>query len=49
MGDSDWSREEVEAIVSDHFHMLTLELSGQAYNKQVGTQTRPSGAASPTL
>ena len=28
-----WSREEVEATVSDYFHMLTLELSGQQYNK----------------
>jgi hypothetical protein len=29
----DWSREEVEAIVADYLHMLTLELSGQTYNK----------------
>lgn len=29
----DWSREEVEAIVADYLHMLTLELSGQNYNK----------------
>lgn len=29
----DWSREEVEALVDDHLHMLTLELSGQTYNK----------------
>lgn len=29
----DWSREEVEAIVADYLHMLTLELSGQSYNK----------------
>lgn len=28
-----WSREEVEATVSDYLHMLTLELSGQTYNK----------------
>jgi hypothetical protein len=28
-----WSREEVEAAVSDYLHMLTLELSGQTYNK----------------
>jgi hypothetical protein len=28
-----WSREEVEAAVADYLHMLTLELSGQAYNK----------------
>lgn len=28
-----WSRDEVEAAVSDYLHMLTLELSGQAYNK----------------
>ena len=29
----DWSRFEVEAIVSDHLDMLTLEISGIAYNK----------------
>ena len=29
----DWSREEVEAIVADYLHMLTLELTGQSYNK----------------
>lgn len=28
-----WSREEVEATVADYFHMLTMELTGQAYNK----------------
>jgi len=28
-----WSREEVEATVADYFHMLTLELAGQKYNK----------------
>jgi hypothetical protein len=28
-----WSQEEVLAIVDDYFHMLTMELSGQAYNK----------------
>lgn len=28
-----WSREEVEAAVSDYLHMLMLELLGQAYNK----------------
>ena len=28
-----WSREEVEAAVSDYLHMLTLEMSGQTYNK----------------
>jgi hypothetical protein len=33
MADSDWSREEVEAIVADYFHMLTQELSGQTYSK----------------
>ena len=33
MGGADWSREEVEAIVADYFHMLTLELSGQRFNK----------------
>ena len=29
----DWSREEVEAIVADYLRMLTLELTGQKYNK----------------
>lgn len=29
----DWSVEEVEAIVADHLHMLTLELAGQSFNK----------------
>lgn len=29
----DWSREEVEAIVADYLHMLTLELAGQAFSK----------------
>lgn len=29
----DWSPEEVEAIVADHLHMLTLELSSQTYSK----------------
>jgi hypothetical protein len=28
-----WDRSEVEATVADYFHMLILELSGQAYNK----------------
>ena len=28
-----WSREEVEATVADYFHMLTLQLAGQQYNK----------------
>ena len=28
-----WDREEVEATVSDYFHMLMQELSGQTYNK----------------
>lgn len=32
MGES-WTREEVEATVADYFHMLTLELAGQQYNK----------------
>lgn len=30
---SNWSREEVEAIVADYFQMLALDLAGQAYNK----------------
>ena len=29
----EWTREEIEAIVVDYLHMLTLELSGQAYSK----------------
>jgi hypothetical protein len=29
----DWSREEVEGIVADYLSMLTLELTGQTYNK----------------
>ena len=29
----DWSQEEIEAIVADYLQMLTLELTGQAYNK----------------
>ena len=28
-----WSREEVEATVTDYLHMLTMELTGQQYNK----------------
>jgi hypothetical protein len=28
-----WSREEVEATVADYLHMLTMELTGQQYNK----------------
>lgn len=28
-----WSREEVEATVSDYFEMLALELRGEPYNK----------------
>ncbi|MGC1377770.1 MAG: DUF3883 domain-containing protein [Anaerolineales bacterium] len=31
--DKDWTRIEVEATVADYLHMLTLELSGQSYNK----------------
>jgi hypothetical protein len=30
---SSWNREEVEAIVADYFDMLTLQLTGQQYNK----------------
>lgn len=33
MADSDWSREEVEAIVSDYLDMLELVLSGARVNK----------------
>lgn len=29
----EWSREEVEAIVADYLHMLTMELAGQHFNK----------------
>ena len=29
----DWSREEVEAAVTDYFSMLALEVAGQTYNK----------------
>jgi Domain of unknown function (DUF3883) len=29
----DWSRIEVEAVVADYLQMLTLELSGQSFNK----------------
>ncbi len=29
----DWTREEVELIVADYLQMLTLELTGQSYNK----------------
>lgn len=29
----DWSREEVEAAVSDYFDMLAAEMKGLAYNK----------------
>lgn len=28
-----WTAQEVEAAVSDYMHMLTLELTGQSYNK----------------
>ena len=28
-----WTREELEATVADYFHMLTLDLAGQHYNK----------------
>jgi hypothetical protein len=34
-----WSRDEVEAIVADYFHMLLLELSGQTYNKSARRRT----------
>lgn len=29
----EWSREEVDAIVADYLHMLTMELAGQKFNK----------------
>src|ERR1035437_6341157 len=28
-----WNREEVEATVADYLHMLTMELTGQQYNR----------------
>ena len=28
-----WSRAEVEATVADYLHMLTMELTGQQYNR----------------
>jgi hypothetical protein len=34
MGDRDWTRAEVEAIVDDHFAMLERELAGVAYSKK---------------
>lgn len=30
---NEWSREEVEATVSDYFEMLAMELRGEQYNK----------------
>lgn len=46
-----WSREEVEATVADYLHMLTMELTGQDYNKTEHRQrlmqllqNRPKGA-----
>ena len=33
MAGSDWSAEELDAIVSDYFEMLSRELSGVSYNK----------------
>ena len=30
---NDWSREEVEATVSDYFDMLAMELRGKSFNK----------------
>lgn len=46
-----WADTEVEAIVADYFHMLTLELAGQAVNKTVHRKAlklklngRPDGA-----
>jgi len=33
-GGTNWSREEVEATVSDYLRMLHLELVGQPYNKR---------------
>jgi hypothetical protein len=30
---NDWSREEVEATVSDYFDMLAKELRGEPFNK----------------
>ena len=36
---SDWSREEVEAIVADYFQMLALFMAGQAFNKSAHRRT----------
>jgi len=30
---NDWSREEVEATISDYFDMLAMELRGESFNK----------------
>ncbi len=37
--DIDWTQNEVEATVADYLHMLTLELSGQSYNKSAHRRT----------
>lgn len=34
-----WSREEVEVTVDDYFRMLSLEVSGQSYNKAAHNRT----------
>lgn len=39
MADTDWTQTEVEATVADYLHMLTLELSGQSYNKSAHRRT----------
>jgi hypothetical protein len=49
--ESDWSAEEVEAIVADYLQMLTLELAGQSYNKaehrrQLASRLRSRSAGS---
>jgi hypothetical protein len=29
----DWTREEVEAVITDYFNMLAMELRGEPFNK----------------
>ena len=41
-----WTQVEVEAIVADYFHMLTLELAGQEYNKSEHRRSLVSKLAS---
>nr|WP_315189193.1 DUF3883 domain-containing protein [uncultured Albidiferax sp.] len=48
----EWSREEVEAIVADYLHMLTMELAGQKFNKtqhRRSLQTKLSGRSEASI